>query len=241
LSSALAPFTVAIIGPDGVGKTTVARALETAAPVPVKYVYMGDNPAAANHTLPTTRWWKSRPRVHEAEAHANGATLSRRASSGSRPARRGMLRTVLRPARKTLGFCNRILEETYRQAVAARFARHGFVVVYDRHFLFDYWFTDVDAAGPRPLRRRLHGQLLQRLQRPPDLVICLDAPGEVVWRRKGEFTPEFLEKRRAQYRSLASRVDHFAVVDANRPLDLVVGDVRDLLREFDRSRNHAAR
>ena len=33
-------FTVALIGPDGAGKTTVARALEEALPFPVEYLYM---------------------------------------------------------------------------------------------------------------------------------------------------------------------------------------------------------
>jgi cytidylate kinase len=48
-------FTVALIGPDGAGKTTISRRLEHELPLPVKYVYMGINTVASNHMLPTTR------------------------------------------------------------------------------------------------------------------------------------------------------------------------------------------
>src|SRR5439155_10211002 len=48
-------FTVALIGPDGAGKTTVSRRIEQSLPVPVKYIYMGVNTDASNVMLPTTR------------------------------------------------------------------------------------------------------------------------------------------------------------------------------------------
>jgi len=48
-------FTVALIGPDGAGKTTVARRLQRELALPVEYVYMGVNPDSSNYLLPTTR------------------------------------------------------------------------------------------------------------------------------------------------------------------------------------------
>ena len=71
-----------------------------------------------------------------------------------------------------------------------------------------------------------------------DLVICLDAPGEVVFRRKGEFSPEFLETRRHQYREFEHLVDHFELVDANRDLDLVVQDVTQAILRFENGRHN---
>ena len=47
--------TVALIGADGAGKTSVARALERSRDLPIKYLYMGINTEASNHMLPTTR------------------------------------------------------------------------------------------------------------------------------------------------------------------------------------------
>lgn len=214
-------FTVALVGADGVGKTTIARHLEAHSGLPIKYFYMGDNPRASNVTLPTTRWWKAR-QVKVGELHR----------------RRGPWRGLLRPIRKSLGFVHRIAEETYRQQVASSFRRRGFIVVFDRHFLLDYWHTDVESTQ-RPFKRRLHGYLLKHLLREPDLVICLDAPGEVAWLRKREFTPEALERRRLEYRELAARVRHFDLVDADRPLEHVAGDVLDHIERFRRAAQHA--
>jgi hypothetical protein len=91
-----------------------------------------------------------------------------------------------------------------------------------------------------PVRRRLLFQLLlRRLLREPDLVVCLDAPAEVAFRRKGEFSIPHLEQRRAEYLSLQARFPHFAVVDADRDLDLVVGDVTRLIVDFAARRRHA--
>ena len=46
---------VALIGPDGSGKTTIARRLEREVGVPARYLYMGVSPDASNRMLPTTR------------------------------------------------------------------------------------------------------------------------------------------------------------------------------------------
>jgi thymidylate kinase len=241
-------FTVALVGPDGVGKTTIARQLEGAGTLPIKYLYMGDNVEASNYTLPTTRWWKSRRRRARAAAAAAPTGVSAPAADASsarnspppavaagtpKPSRRGLAGRLVYPFRKTLGFANRILEESYRQSVASSFVRRGSIVVFDRHFLLDYYHTDVTGARARQsLRHRLHGWFLRRVTRAPDLVICLDAPGEVVFRRKGELTPEILEMRRHQYRSLAAVFPHFSQVDANRPLAEVVRDVTAAIVSF---------
>src|SRR3989304_4897316 len=48
-------FSVALVGPDGAGKTTLCRRLEESFPIPVKYIYMGVSSEASNLMLPTTR------------------------------------------------------------------------------------------------------------------------------------------------------------------------------------------
>ena len=40
--------TVALVGPDGAGKTTVARRLEGALEIPVRYLYMGVSADSSN-------------------------------------------------------------------------------------------------------------------------------------------------------------------------------------------------
>ena len=46
---------IAIIGADGAGKSTVARALEASLPFRTKYIYMGSNIESSNIALPTSR------------------------------------------------------------------------------------------------------------------------------------------------------------------------------------------
>jgi thymidylate kinase len=222
-------FTVALVGPDGVGKTTIARQLEQEFPLPLKYLYMGDNIDSSNTMLPTTRWWKTRQR-RQATTHQsrNGA-----ASQGMRSTRGNPLRRGTRAVRKTLGFVNRVFEESYRELVAVLYVWRGYIVLFDRHFALDYYHFDIDPeAPPRSFKRRLHGLLLKRICREPDLVICLDAPGEVVFARKGEFSPDFLEKRRHQYRDFGGIVKNFQVVDADRELPRVIGDVSRTIATF---------
>ncbi len=59
-------FTVALIGADGSGKSSVSRHLERTLPFPTKYVYMGVNLEASNLVLPSTRllleWKRARGR-----------------------------------------------------------------------------------------------------------------------------------------------------------------------------------
>jgi thymidylate kinase len=231
-------FTVAIIGPDGAGKTTLAKHLEKTFPVPVKYLYMGDNIESSNFVLPTTRWLKKKQL--KAKLKNASASSGRNGVHGeSRTSRqRGGVKQALKPVKKSLGFINRILDEWYRQLVAFYYQRRGYVVLYDRHFIYDYYHFDIQPQNAAPsFKRRLHGFFLKHGFSEPDLVICLDAPGEVVFKRKGEFSVEFLEKRRHQYLDLKSTVRNFAVVNVDQDLDKVKQEVTSIIWQFHEKRN----
>jgi thymidylate kinase len=117
-----------------------------------------------------------------------------------------------------------VAEEWYRQGLAWSHQARGEVVLFDRHFYIDYHAADI-ASAPTSGRRRIHGWMLGHVYPRPDLVVYLDAPAEVLLARKGEGTLESIARRQADYRSLADEVEHFAVVDANRPLEAVIDDV----------------
>lgn len=221
-------FTVALIGPDGAGKTTVARRLQDALPFPVKSIYMGVNLDTSSLMLPTTRLVVALRRARGSRPNMIGTVDPTRAEAHPRGIRK--LRTVLR-------LLNWIAEEWFRQIVAWVYTRRGNVVVFDRHFFPDYYAYDIaETTARRPLTNRVHGFLLRRVYPKPDLVICLDAPGDVLYARKEEATPEWLERRRLEYLEMENVLPHVAVVDASRPVGEVVRDVAGVIAEFRASR-----
>ena len=84
-------FSVALIGPDGAGKTTIGRRIEHTLPLPVKYVYMGVNPDSSNYMLPTTRLKHALKRLMGAKPDTQGPrdpnAVGTRSRSNARAAR----------------------------------------------------------------------------------------------------------------------------------------------------------
>jgi thymidylate kinase len=203
--------TVALIGPDGAGKTTISRMLERAEAVPCKYLYMGIDIPASNIALPTARWIER---------------LKLRSRPGHRPAGpapRQPRRTLRGWAWAYARLVHRLADEWFRQAVSWIYQARGFVVLYDRHFAFD--FAQEIAGADEPLDRRLHRWCLQYLYPHPDLVLFLDAPGAVLFARKGESDVAELERRRQGFLALGRHTSGFVRVDATRPTQEVYHDV----------------
>jgi predicted ATP-grasp superfamily ATP-dependent carboligase/thymidylate kinase len=222
-------LTVALIGPDGAGKTSVAGRLARVLPRPVTYLYMGVNPDSSNLLLPTTRLVHAVRRARGVTPDTAGPRDSRRPD---RAPPKGRVKRSLRSGRSFLRLANRLAEEWQRALVASLQKRRGSIVVFDRHFFADYYAYDVAAPRRRSATRRLHGFVLARLYPKPDLVVYLDAPAETLLLRKGEGTLETLARRRREYLDLGRVMSNFAVVDADRPLDDVVGEVAALVEAF---------
>jgi len=222
-------FTVALIGPDGAGKTTIGNRLPEALPVRAKYLYMGINPASSNVMLPTTRLAYGIKKLLGVPPDTGGPP-----QHSSRPAKAsGGLTLMVNSLRKGSSLINRTAEEWYRQIWAWYYQRRGFVVVFDRHFFADYHAYDVsDAYNARTLSQRIHGFLLSQCYPKPDMVVLLDAPGEVLYARKGEGSVESLERRRREYLELRGLVGKFCVVDASKPEDEVLLDVTTCICNF---------
>lgn len=222
-------FTVALIGPDGAGKSTIGQQLEHLLPLPVKYVYMGVNLESSNLVLPTTRILLEIKRARGARPDMAGPPDPERV----KPLPKNKLKRAAVELKVGLRMANLMAEEWFRQAIVWRHLRQGNIVLFDRHFFADYYAREiVDDGIPKPIARRVHSYMLKHYYPKPDLIICLDAPAEVLFARKGEGTPALLERRRQEYLQLRNVVEHFATVDATQPQAEVIRQVKDLICNF---------
>ena len=226
-------FTIALIGPDGAGKTTISRRLEGMLPRPVKYLYMGVNLDSSNMMLPTSQALRAIKRALGAPPDVAGPPDSRRV----KPPPKSVVKRTLAGVKSILRLINQLSEEWFRQGLAWYYQRRGYIVLFDRHYFSDYYAYDIaNRRGGLPLARRLHGFVLQHIYPRPDLVIYLDAPAEVLYERKGEGTLVALERRRKEYLQIRNLVKHFVVVDASQPLDDVVRAVTEVISNYYRDK-----
>jgi len=74
--------------------------------------------------------------------------------------------------------------------------------------------------------------MLQHVFPKPDLVVCLDAPAEVLYARKPEGTLERVRQKRKESLATLNALPNCLVVDATRPLDEVVSEVAAAVRSL---------
>ncbi len=203
-------MSVALVGPDGVGKSTIARALADRVG-DGRYLYMGVNLETSSLVLPSTRLLLAAKKRRGGRPDLVGWP-----ASGGQDGWKSSMRAWVR-----IG--NLMLEEWFRAAIAWYNRARGRVVVMDRHFLADYWKHDMDRSNDnRPLISRIHGALLRNLYPRPDLVILLDLDPAESYRRKPEGSLEDREARHAEYTQLGDLFPDMAVIDASARSDLVL-------------------
>ncbi len=153
-------FSVALIGPDGAGKSTISRALVASSPFLFKTIYMGDNIEACNFALPTSRLVGYFRRRRNRNAERSGAAGESSTTSASRKVSLGqMVWTAGRLA-------NFLAEEWYRQLLSWTYQALGYIVLCDRHFLFDFSldFARKGEKSPEELENRRQAFLRQGTQ-----------------------------------------------------------------------------
>lgn len=193
-------LTVALLAPDGGGKTTLATELAKRFFLPSRYIYMGTNIEASTIGLPTTRWIQKQ---------------SRRASKPVRLLARG------------LRFPNNVAEQWYRYGMSYYHMVRGRLVLFDR-----YVYDAPGATRRTSLKSRMRRWLLAAIAPEPDLVVFLDAPGAVLYARKGEHSPLILEQQRQHYLDLQQHLPQMVVIDATNSADQVRRKVTALIWQW---------
>ena len=219
--------TVALIGPDGAGKTTVAKAVLETCPLPIKYLYMGVSIESSNVALPTSRL------IHKWRVYKHRKTLER--SGKEIPERitlHGLEHRLVPVRRGRLGafasLLHRISELSYRQLVSWFYQLRGNIVLYDRHFLFDLRTVPTDT-DKYLFTERVHCWFLQKLYPRPGLVICLDAPADVMYARKQQEPIEYLQLKRERLAQKSCYAKKYVSVDTTKPLEEVIEIVNELI------------
>jgi hypothetical protein len=184
---------VALLAPDGAGKSTLTKGIERRFYFPVRAINMG------LYQMPRAR--------------------TRRRLRG-----KGLARQL---ATQWAGW----LEGAY-------YRRRGRLVLFDRYAY--------DALLPTRFQYTRLGKarrwLLARACPPPELVIMLDVPGEVLYERKGEKTAALLETQRRAYRAMLPRFPRAGIVDASREAEEVRAEVTALIwQEYTRRANGLSR
>jgi len=223
---------VALIGQDGAGKTTISQMVLEQLPYKMKYIYMGRNVESGNYSLPTSKIihlykiYKYK-KTHKISDSSTARKLSLHELDKNRKVdTRGKIGAILR-------LLNRLTEEWYRLIISWNYQIRGYLVIYDRHFIFDYMPDQLDERKTRRrLTTRIHDWSLNNLYEVPSLVIFLNAPAEVLYARKGEATIDYINAKNKAFLEFGKKLKNFEVVDAAQPVDKVFDDVRKKMSEF---------
>ncbi|MGD8306774.1 MAG: hypothetical protein PVF17_08985 [Ignavibacteria bacterium] len=224
--------TVALIGADGSGKTTIANMLLKSPPVKMKYLYMGLNIESSNYALPTSRLiYKLKllkyKRKNKDIKNVKLKNLSLHKLNDDRSTdNRNKLGATAR-------LLNRLAEAWYRQLISWIFQIRGYVVLYDRHYFFDSSTNQTDEEHKNQrLSTKIHQWMINNVYRKPDLTILLHAPAEILYERKREADLEYLAGRTESFLRAGKRLKNFVRVDATQPVEKVFEDVYNTTREF---------
>lgn len=209
---------VALIGGDGAGKTSIARHLIESERFKAKYLYMGISLGSSNRLLPTSRLAiRIKHLIYERRLPVQSSSRVHNDPYCSREF--GVLWVLLR-------YLNRFAEAWFRQIISQVYQIRGNLVVYDRYFLYCEGILDLNGSSQSGAIERIYNWSMRSFYPRPTLVILLDAPVGTLYERKPDTSPQRLEQELEMYRREgALKENKIITVDASKPLEQVIRQV----------------
>jgi thymidylate kinase len=215
-------ISIAIIGPDGVGKSTVISELMQQTPLGYRTVYMGWSDHENTLILPSSRWLYRRynknktPTSAAIEKQNNGAeetTIARQIA-------------IKKPAKITLksmpGIANEILEQYARYLLAFYYKLRGSFVVFDRYVYDQEVFNDDSNNNNIKPQDKFLAKYFKHFFPSPELTILLATDAEIIHQRKDELSIAQLTERIELYKALGEKKKEFHHIDVRVSLDEVI-------------------
>jgi len=206
---------VALLGPDGSGKTTLAEYIVKQQLFNAKYVYMGRD----QFLIPTRKILKSVLRL--IQGRPGSKPVSPSASSDE------TLIPVTGESRHALDVV-RLLHDMadfyLRYLVFNHFPyRYGKLIVNDR-YVYDLMIGN-EQVQKHPFFRKY----ILRLFPKPDMVFILSVPANDMFVRKGEHTPGFLQAQKVQYGKLQTTLKNCHIIQTDVAIETSVNRVIALI------------
>jgi thymidylate kinase len=222
---------IVIVGADGAGKTTIAKRLVNKLPINAKYLYMGWTTESSNFSLPTSRWIQVLRRTYKTKTKKNTSDLSNGLETEYLTSKvftsienQNSLVAVIR-------LFYRLANDWYIQIISWIFQLRGYIVISDRHFFFEAALR-YHSDNKQRLAVRLHRWLIDHVYVKPDLIILLDAPPDVLYKRTKEAPFDVLKFRRNVIYNYGKIIPNLVLIDSSKPLDISYNAVKDKIIEF---------
>jgi len=198
-------------------------------PAVFKYMYMGASIDRSNISLPTSRLLTHLKRKRVAPLIEDTGALPPAALMSDEMKERVPRGRIV----KAIGAINRSAEEWYRQLFLWTYQLRGYIVICDRHFLYEYFPNGRSFFSEHQLlSARIHAFVLRHFYPRPHITVFLDAPAEALYARKPEWSIEHLERQRIGINEQGKSCRNFIRVDATQPIDEVVADVAAHITQF---------
>lgn len=195
-------MSIAILAPDGGGKSTVIKEIRDRVSgsfhgIDIRYIRprLFKNIGNYNFINPTKEE-ENNPNPHDKELHSP-------------------LKSLVRFLFYNLDYQLGTLLDVRLQKVKKK------LVIYDRYY-YDYY---VDMKRYQYNLPKWLPKVLEFSIPKPDLIFILDAPAEILYKRKQELTIEELKRQRNEYKKVANKMKNAIIIDASQSIEVVVGEI----------------